>query len=147
VPAPGHDFFVTLTRPLGYVVGTIRTISVLFLVLVYLVLVQGVCLILVSTFTRSVNACSLMATQTPVSPLYRIVARIFTSVIARLILLLVGVVRLPVEHVSRKRGHVERLVSLFQLRLNQMYAEEDLNILKYGIHGLEMSSYPIGSRG
>jgi hypothetical protein len=88
-----------------------------------------------------------MARQMPVPPLYRIVARVFTSVIARLVLLLVGIVQLPVEHVSRKRGHVEHLDFLFQPRLNQMYAEEDLNILKHGIHGREMSSYLTGSRG
>jgi len=53
---------------------------------VYLVLVRGICVVFI-----------------PVPPLYRFLTRVFTSVIARLVLLLIGLVWIPVELVTRKR--------------------------------------------
>ncbi|OBZ76740.1 hypothetical protein A0H81_04005 [Grifola frondosa] len=87
VPPLGSDVLASIVRPFGYLVGAVRTLLVVVLALVYLLLVEGACLLLI-----------------PVPPLYRIVTHVFTAILCRLVLLLVGLWWIPVEMVTRKRG-------------------------------------------
>ncbi|KAI0082591.1 hypothetical protein K474DRAFT_1585839 [Panus rudis PR-1116 ss-1] len=83
----GSDVLKNILLPFGIVVGTIRTALILVLTLLYAVLVEGLCKLLV-----------------PLPPLHRTASHFFTAVIARLVLLLSGLLWIPVEHVTRKRG-------------------------------------------
>ena len=77
----------------------------LTLALVHLVLVEGVCLLFVRFNIAFVDHyITHQHQQFPVPPLYRTITRIITLVIARLILLLIGLLWIPVEYVTRKRG-------------------------------------------
>jgi len=87
VPPTGSETLTTIALPFGYVVGTVRTLLVLISGVLYVVLVEGACLAL-----------------KPVPPLHRIVTRLFTALIARTVLLILGLPWIPVETVSRKRG-------------------------------------------
>ncbi|GJE84450.1 hypothetical protein PsYK624_005260 [Phanerochaete sordida] len=87
VPPVSADILATALLPVGYALGLIRTALVLALGLLYALLVGGVCTLL-----------------TPVPPLYRAVSHALTAVIARSVLLLVGVWWIPVEVVTRKRA-------------------------------------------
>ncbi|OCH84179.1 hypothetical protein OBBRIDRAFT_786495 [Obba rivulosa] len=94
VPPIGSDTAATLLLPIRYVVGFVRTFLVIALGLLYAVAVQGVCLLLL-----------------PIPPLHRAAARVFTAIIVRLTLLLVGVLWIPVEIVTRKRGRAKKVES------------------------------------
>ncbi|KAI0650649.1 hypothetical protein C8Q79DRAFT_397753 [Trametes meyenii] len=87
IPPSDTDILATLVSPLGYVVGVVKTVLVLGLALLYLVVVQGVCLLL-----------------SPIPPLHRAVTYVFTALLARLALFLTGLYWIPVEVVQRKRG-------------------------------------------
>ncbi|THH11504.1 hypothetical protein EW145_g637 [Phellinidium pouzarii] len=77
----------TILKPAAYILGAIRTLLVLALVITYIVVVRGVCILL-----------------SPVPPLYRVVSYYTTAIILRLILFTVGLYWIPVEVVKRKRG-------------------------------------------
>ncbi|KAH9938565.1 uncharacterized protein B0H18DRAFT_1091228 [Fomitopsis serialis] len=77
VPPTGSETLTAIALPFGYVVGTVRTLLVLISGVLYVVLVEGVCLAL-----------------KPVPPLHRIVT----------LLLILGLPWIPVEMVTRKRG-------------------------------------------
>ncbi|KAI5123420.1 hypothetical protein M0805_006125 [Coniferiporia weirii] len=83
----GSESIAILLTPLSYLLGTIRTLSVLILSLVYLLVVQGVCILL-----------------SPAPPLYRLASNALTSILARLALFIVGIYWIPVEVVKRKKG-------------------------------------------
>ncbi|EIW61276.1 uncharacterized protein TRAVEDRAFT_142873 [Trametes versicolor FP-101664 SS1] len=89
VPPSGSDIIATVVAPLGYALGAVKTILVLAVALVYAVLVQGLCLVFA-----------------PVPPLHRAVTYVFTAILSRLALFLVGLYWIPVEVVQRKRGRV-----------------------------------------
>jgi len=89
VPPVGSGILVKVALPFGYVIGALRTLLLLALFMIYIALVRGVCLVFF-----------------PLPPLYRIVTGLLTSMISRLVLLLVGVWWIPVELVTRKRGQV-----------------------------------------
>ncbi|KAF8592602.1 hypothetical protein K439DRAFT_1643672 [Ramaria rubella] len=76
-----------LLLPFGYLIGAIRTILILLVGLLYLFLVE----IILKAFH-------------PVAPLRRSLAWIFTAILARLALLLLGLWWIPTTHVTRKRG-------------------------------------------
>ncbi|KAJ3475054.1 hypothetical protein NLI96_g12090 [Meripilus lineatus] len=86
LPASGTDALATILLPIGFAVGIVRTVLILLLTLVYTVLVSGLSVIL-----------------RPVPPLYRVVTRVLTAIIARLVLLLIGLWWIPVDLVARKR--------------------------------------------
>ncbi|KAL0949722.1 hypothetical protein HGRIS_009762 [Hohenbuehelia grisea] len=87
VPPIGSDALATVALPFGYALAVIRTVLVVALSLLYVVLVNGLCLVFL-----------------PVPPLYRLFTRILTAVITRTILFIVGLFWIPVEIVTRKRG-------------------------------------------
>ncbi|TCD67686.1 hypothetical protein EIP91_012052 [Steccherinum ochraceum] len=86
LPPAGSDIFATALLPFGYILGVARTALIVVLGLVYAILVGGVCTLL-----------------KPVPPLYRIVTHVLTAIIARTVLLLVGLLWIPAEHITRKR--------------------------------------------
>ncbi|KAI0796581.1 hypothetical protein C8Q75DRAFT_802270 [Abortiporus biennis] len=86
LPPGGQDVLATLLLPIGYALGIVKTTLIVILGIIYVLLVQGLFLVF-----------------KPVPPLYRGVTYIFTALIARLVLLLVGLWRIPVEEVARKR--------------------------------------------
>ncbi|CAL1701382.1 unnamed protein product [Somion occarium] len=92
VPPVGSNILANVLLPFGYVVGILRITLILALAAIYAILVQGVCLIL-----------------TPVPPLYRAVSYVITALLARLVLLLVGLWWIPVEQVTRKRARGSKL--------------------------------------
>ncbi|KAI0352858.1 hypothetical protein OH77DRAFT_1484597 [Trametes cingulata] len=87
IPPSGSEILATIITPVGYALGAVKTTLVLALALLYVVLVQGVCLVF-----------------SPVPLLYRAVTYVFTAFLSRLALLLVGLYWIPVEVVQRKRG-------------------------------------------
>ncbi|OSD04340.1 hypothetical protein PYCCODRAFT_1466301 [Trametes coccinea BRFM310] len=87
IPASGSEWVVSAISPITYALGAVRTALVLALALIYAVLVQGVCLLLL-----------------PIPPLHRVITYTFTALLSRLALLLVGLYWIPVEVVQRKRG-------------------------------------------
>ncbi|PCH41265.1 hypothetical protein WOLCODRAFT_24616 [Wolfiporia cocos MD-104 SS10] len=87
VPPAGSQVLTTIALPVGYALGALRTSLVLALGLIYVVLVEGVCLVL-----------------KPVPPLYRTVAHVVTAFIARLVLFILGLFWISVQVVNRKRG-------------------------------------------
>ena len=103
VPPVGSNLLPNVTLPLRYILGFVRTICVLVVLLVYLALVEGFCFIFVKSPHFS-NICLLLCQQLPVPPLRRALSYLFTSVLARSVLLLLGFFWIPVEHVTRKKG-------------------------------------------
>lgn len=87
---PKSDSLGTLLLPLRYIVGVIRTAFVLCLLIIYILLVHGLC------------ACF-----KPLPWLHRPLSQILTCVIGRTALFLLGLYWIPVEYVSRKRRRGE----------------------------------------
>ncbi|KAI0375735.1 hypothetical protein BV20DRAFT_932606 [Pilatotrama ljubarskyi] len=87
IPPAGSELLATVVSPVGYVLGVVKTALVLALALLYVLLVQGLCLVF-----------------SPISPLHRATTYVFTALLSRLALLLVGLYWIPVEVVQRKRG-------------------------------------------
>ena len=105
VPPSGSELLATILSPIGYLLGAVKTILLAALALVYLVLVQGACLILVSGLLASLaRDAKETRYQFPIPPLHRVVTGLFTAILARLALLLVGLYWIPVDVVARKRG-------------------------------------------
>lgn len=86
-PAAGSDVVTYLLLPFGILLGVVRITLVAAVTLLYVLLVDGVCLIL-----------------RPIPPIHRLITGLFTSFLTRLVLLLVGIPWIPVEVVPRKRG-------------------------------------------
>ena len=63
-PADANDVIARLTAPLGYLIGAIRTIIVLLILAVYLLLVQGLCLLLASSSSRHIPTHANVHTET-----------------------------------------------------------------------------------
>ncbi|KZP32857.1 hypothetical protein FIBSPDRAFT_774026 [Athelia psychrophila] len=99
VPPKASDILDKVALPFGYLLAALRTVFILILALLYVTLVQGVCLLLA-----------------PIPPLYRIITGILTSFVSRFILLLVGVWWIPVEVVTRKRGRNVQISSSWRPR-------------------------------
>ncbi|KAH9940576.1 hypothetical protein B0H21DRAFT_878319 [Amylocystis lapponica] len=87
IPPSGSEALALVVLPFGYVAGAIRSLLLIALGLLYVLLVRGVCLILV-----------------PVPPIHRAATYVFTAVVCRVALLLLGLWWIPVEMVTRKRG-------------------------------------------
>ncbi|KAF8812348.1 hypothetical protein BYT27DRAFT_7132843 [Phlegmacium glaucopus] len=88
VPPLGSALIITrVLLPFRYILAIIRTLLVLLLALVYVTLVRGICLILL-----------------PIPPLYRLVEHLFTYIIGRSALFILGLFWISIEQVSRKRG-------------------------------------------
>ncbi|KAK7695473.1 hypothetical protein QCA50_000109 [Cerrena zonata] len=87
LPPVGSEVLKNVLLPFGFLVGAIRTTLVVILAALYVLLVESFCRILA-----------------PVPPLYRLVSYLFTAIISRLVLLIVGLWWIPVEKVTRKRG-------------------------------------------
>ncbi|KAK1236736.1 hypothetical protein PQX77_000092 [Marasmius sp. AFHP31] len=86
-PQPGTKYLLAALYPIGIALATVRTTLVLVLTLAYVLIVQGV----LSIFLIA-------------PPVHRLLTRILTSIISRLVLLIVGYYWIPVEVVARKRG-------------------------------------------
>ncbi|KAI9000919.1 hypothetical protein BD414DRAFT_473089 [Trametes punicea] len=87
IPPSGSEWLAAAVSPIGYALGAVKTVLVLALALLYVVLVQGVCLLFL-----------------PVPSLHKAVTYVLTAVLSRLALLLVGLYWIPVEAVQRRRG-------------------------------------------
>ncbi|KAF8308797.1 hypothetical protein DL93DRAFT_2086438, partial [Clavulina sp. PMI_390] len=77
--------------PLKYLFGTLRVLLCLITLLLYVVIVQGICLLFY-----------------PIAPLHRILSSIFTAIIARLSLLFMGFYWISVTMTPRKRGRAAK---------------------------------------
>ncbi|KAG5644075.1 hypothetical protein DXG03_009165 [Asterophora parasitica] len=86
VPPLGSDLLAKATLPLRYVIGAVRTALVLVLLVLYVALVPGFCIIF-----------------TPIPPLYRVFSGGFTALLSRAVLLVLGFFWITPEHVRRKR--------------------------------------------
>ncbi|KAK0468316.1 uncharacterized protein EV420DRAFT_1503801 [Desarmillaria tabescens] len=86
-PSPSGDVVAKIVLPIRYLVGTVRILLVLLVLGLYLILVEGICVIF-----------------KPVAPLHRILAWLFTALLSRLALLCAGIFWIHVEPVKRKRG-------------------------------------------
>ncbi|KAI0321818.1 hypothetical protein OF83DRAFT_1168093 [Amylostereum chailletii] len=89
VPPLGSETLIKFSLPLAYTLGVIRTTLVLLLALLYTVLVDGICLLL-----------------TPIPPLQRLAAHVLTALLARFALFILGLLWIPTETVTRKRGRL-----------------------------------------
>ncbi|KAI0307344.1 hypothetical protein B0F90DRAFT_1814108 [Multifurca ochricompacta] len=87
VPLLGSSAVARIAIPLSYTLATIRTVLIMIIATFYLVFVSGACTVL-----------------TPVPPIHKAVSYIFTALLSRLSLLVLGVWWIPVEQISRKRG-------------------------------------------
>lgn len=106
------------------------------------------CLLSLGKYYAWSKICKYSWYQAPVPPLYRLVTGLLTSVISRLILLLVGVWWIPVELVTRKRGQAYTL-PVFCLRCIDHWriSGGQLKIMSHGNPGQEMLSCLIGFHG
>ncbi|KIY46636.1 hypothetical protein FISHEDRAFT_66395 [Fistulina hepatica ATCC 64428] len=86
VPPFESEFLSKLLAPIGYTVGILRT-SIVFVVWLLYVVLLGFCVIL-----------------TPIPPLHRLVTGFLTTILARLVLFIVGLPWIPVEPFTRKRS-------------------------------------------
>lgn len=114
MPPVGSDLLDKVTLPLRFILGAVRTALVLVLVVVYVTIVQPLCFVLV----RASNILILLVYsphQIPVPPLRRAVSHLFTAIVARVALLLLGFFWISVEQVTRKKGYAP--VYLFQFLL------------------------------
>ncbi|KAH8830741.1 hypothetical protein DL96DRAFT_1594143 [Flagelloscypha sp. PMI_526] len=87
VPPLGSNTLATVLTPLTFTLGLVRTTAILALTLVYILFVRVLCLVFI-----------------PIPPLHRLITWIFTAILSRTILLLLGFINVPVSQVSRKRG-------------------------------------------
>ncbi|KAF9568960.1 hypothetical protein CPC08DRAFT_678544 [Agrocybe pediades] len=92
VPPLGSQLLAKVTLPLRYAIATIRTALFGVLVAAYLLLVNGVCLVLL-----------------PIPPLHQLVQHAITFVLGRTALFLVGFVWIAPEQFNRKRSRGPRL--------------------------------------
>jgi len=70
VPPVGSEFLSRVTLPIRYSLGFIRTILILFIALVYVLLVPGVCLVLVMSLTCSCHDHHHLLSYSSQSPHY-----------------------------------------------------------------------------
>jgi len=91
VPPVGSNLLANVTLPLRCILGFVRTVLVFVLLLTYVTLVEGLCLIF-----------------TPVPPLRRTISSLLTSALARAVLLVLGFFWIPVEQVTRKKGKAQK---------------------------------------
>ncbi|KAF5364219.1 hypothetical protein D9756_000717 [Leucocoprinus leucothites] len=75
-----------ITRVLGFGLGVFRTAIICSIALLYLTLVEILCLVLV-----------------PIPPLHRAITRVFTFVLAKLALWTLGIIWVPVETITKKK--------------------------------------------
>ncbi|EAU84701.1 hypothetical protein CC1G_00220 [Coprinopsis cinerea okayama7 len=87
VPPAGGEFLAQATIPLRYPLAVVRTMLVLVISLLYLVTVQGACLLLL-----------------PLPPLYDFITHILTYALGRTALFILGLFWIPVDYTTRKRG-------------------------------------------
>lgn len=73
--------------PLSYALGVIRTALIVVIAAIYLVVVSGLCAVL-----------------KPIPPIHRVISYVFTALLTRLSLFVLGLWWIRVEEVSRKRG-------------------------------------------
>ncbi|KAH6915003.1 hypothetical protein BKA70DRAFT_1383184 [Coprinopsis sp. MPI-PUGE-AT-0042] len=85
--AGGADILATASLTIRYPLAVIRTALVVAISLLYLVLVQGVCQLLV-----------------PISPVYDAICHLITAIVGRSALFVLGFFWIPVTYVSRKRA-------------------------------------------
>ncbi|KAL0582044.1 hypothetical protein V5O48_000102, partial [Marasmius crinis-equi] len=88
-PQPGTKYLTAVWYPVGLILAAVRSALVIFLTLVYVLVVQGILSVLLVA-----------------PPVHRLLSRLITSVISRLILFVIGYYWIPVEVISRKRGRV-----------------------------------------
>ncbi|KAI0069092.1 hypothetical protein BV25DRAFT_1791136 [Artomyces pyxidatus] len=86
IPPSGSNVWAKVALPLAYAIGALRTALILILALLYLVVIEGVCLVLV-----------------PIPILHKAVTYVFTALLSRLTLLVLGLWWIPVELIARKR--------------------------------------------
>ncbi|KAF9263502.1 hypothetical protein L218DRAFT_927126 [Marasmius fiardii PR-910] len=86
-PQPGNKLLLTAWYPFAAAIAAIRTLLVLVLTVVYILVVQG----LLSVFLVA-------------PPIHRFLSKLGTSLISRLILLVIGYLWIPVEIIARKRS-------------------------------------------
>ncbi|KIM46284.1 hypothetical protein M413DRAFT_65627 [Hebeloma cylindrosporum] len=87
VPPLGSEFLARVTLPIRYALGFVRTIVILFIALVYVLLVRGLCLVLF-----------------PIPSLFNWVEHIFTFILGRSVLFILGIFWISPEQFNRKRG-------------------------------------------
>ncbi|KAI0091914.1 hypothetical protein BDY19DRAFT_927391 [Irpex rosettiformis] len=87
VPPVGSNALASALLPFGYIAGIVRTTAIAVLALLYMILVKGILILL-----------------SPIPPLHRMLSRIITAILGRLVLLVLGIWWIPVEVVTRKKG-------------------------------------------
>ncbi|KAF9482493.1 hypothetical protein BDN70DRAFT_875059 [Pholiota conissans] len=92
VPPLGSELLARVVLPVRLALGLIRTALVLVLALLYVLLVQGVCMVFV-----------------PIPPLYRIATHIITYILGRSSLWIIGLFWISPEQFNRKRGRGAKL--------------------------------------
>ena len=112
IPPLGSQLILAkVLLPLRYILATVRTLLVLLLALIYVVLVRGVCLILVKLPISSsfYHLLIYITSKLPIPPVYRLVEHLFTYIIGRSALFILGLLWISVEQVTRKRGSANEI--------------------------------------
>ncbi|KAF5322698.1 hypothetical protein D9619_000453 [Psilocybe cf. subviscida] len=99
VPPLGSDLLAKATLPIRYPLAVIRTALVLVLALVYVLLVQGICLVFL-----------------PVASLYQLFTHLFTFILARTALFILGFLWISPEQFNRKRGRGVKLAETWNIK-------------------------------
>ncbi|KAH9966132.1 hypothetical protein BC827DRAFT_1125793 [Russula dissimulans] len=90
VPPLGSNTFSRIALPLSYALGVVRMALIIVIAALYVVFVSGVCAVL-----------------RPIPPIHRAISYLLTAILSRLSLFVLGVLWIPVEELSRKRGSGE----------------------------------------
>ncbi|KAI9512164.1 hypothetical protein F5148DRAFT_974063 [Russula earlei] len=91
VPPLELNMVARITLPLSYILAVVRTTLIMVIAAVYVVFVSGVCTVL-----------------RPIPPIHGAISYFSTALLSRLSLFILGVLWIPVEEVSRKRGRSSR---------------------------------------
>lgn len=105
MPTGDASLISRVSIPLRLALGLVRTTLVLAIALVYLVLVNGLILVLVCDPGLCYGATDNLD-QYPVPLIYRFVENSVTAILGRTILFVLGVFWIHVEQFNRKRSYV-----------------------------------------
>ena len=104
IPPLGSDTVAQITLPLSYALAVTRTVVIVAIAAVYFVFVSGLCTVLVRGLPPDESCFS--PAQKPIPPIHRAISYVFTALLSRLSLFVLGLWWIRVEEVSRKRGFV-----------------------------------------
>lgn len=146
MPPLGSDLLAKATLPLAYVIGFVRTVLVLILLLVYLTLVPGLCLVLVSVFYFVLFCLLFLMPNSLQSPYCIVLSQIFSQPLSLALFYCCSVsCGYQLNMYGGKEGM--SIVSGINVDFHRNIPGDVRYKQTPGIHAQETSLYPIGFLG